>query len=272
MKIKQITEKRIILILPSKIRYLGLSLIIFGILIFILLSIFNNYQISFVPDSKLRFIISNLSLWTVLGLIFICEIPSIIYFFIIRNNYTGFGHVLLLVINFLVYIGSYSSIFMFSPILVTGIYFITHFKSVNIDSDFTFRERILLLFATRKTIPLQEIREIILKYHNEFKILGTPETPHTYRLKLFLLEKDPGFEDVPIADADEKDSLNFFRPHTLRKKLFSKPVLIDSSFFNYKNHEMVKFNRLIEALLTITKFSRVEEISKNNEITIRFSK
>ena len=82
------------------------------------------------------------------------------------------------------------------------------------------------------------------------------------------MEKDPGFEDEVIADGDEKDTLEFFRPQTLRKKLISKPFLINSSFLNFRGDEMVKNTQLVEELLKLTEFSKSEEIIKGN-ITIR---
>lgn len=272
MKINQITENSITLTLPKKIRYLGFSLIIIGIMVSIFLLIINNYQISPINNPDFGILILNLSLWGVTVPFLILEIPSMIYFFGIRNRVTAFGYVLLIILNITVFVATYSSIFSFSPVFVTGIYFITHFKTIQIDktkAGIEFRERVLFLFHTRSTIPIEEIREIVLEYRYGLDYMGNQ---HRYRIKLYLLEKDPGFEDVPIAAEEEKDSPQFFRPHTLRKTLISKPVLIDSSYFGFGGKDMGRINQILKTISQLFEFNFSEEIDKDNLKIIKYRK
>lgn len=272
MKIIQLTENSITLTLPKKIRYLGLSFIIFGITISIILLIINNYQIAPIINPDLRILILNLSLWGVIIPFLFLEIPHIIYFLNIRNSYTAFGHFLLIILNIIVVFGTFSSIFSFSPVFFTGIYFITHFKTIQIDktkSTIAFWERIFFLFHTSTTIPFTEIREIVLEYRHSLDSMGNE---HRYRIKLYLLENDPGFEDVPIAAEEEKESPEFFRPHTLRKTLISKPILIDASYFGFHGKDLGKINQVLKVSAQLLEFSFSEEIEKDNLKVIKYSK
>lgn len=275
MKIKQITEDNIILTLPLVQRYLGVLLLICGILIPVSLFFINNNQVFLDSGSNLGTLIFNLSLGSFIGFIFIFQIPNIIYFFAMQNILTGIGHILLFILNTVAFIGTYSSIFSFLPILVSGIYLILHFKSIIVDKStavFTFQERILALFYSKKTIPFAEIKEIRLQYRNGLGFLTGKGVQHRYRLRLYFLEIDPGFENVSITGEEEEQSSEFFRPITLRKKLLSQSALIDSSFFNVKSYQMRKLERIIRELLRLTNFSLQEEIKKDHGIIICYRK
>ncbi|NVM54582.1 MAG: hypothetical protein HWN66_12835 [Candidatus Helarchaeota archaeon] len=275
MKIKQITERNIKLTLPTKVRYLGLIFTIIGIIIPIYLFILNDNKIYVPIESNLNSLIWSLGLSGLLGYIIGFEVPSIYYFFRIRNSITFYGHILLLVLNIMVYIGTYSLIFAFSPFLITGIYFLTHSKMISLDgikATLEFHERIFLFFISRNSIPFSEIKEFVLEYAEGLGFLNRGGKPHRYRIQLYLLETDPGFEDEPIAVEDEEDSLEFFRPQTLRKTLISKPILIDSSLINYNNDEMVKLNQLIKEIMRLTEFSYTEETIKNKKHVFKLRK
>ncbi|MHA1132102.1 MAG: hypothetical protein ACTSRC_05725 [Candidatus Helarchaeota archaeon] len=265
---KQITENRITLVLPYKIRLTGLFLIILGIIIPVLLYFNNGYQTILVTGSLLKSIISNASFFLFLSYLIILEIPSIYYFFSSHNMNTAYGHILLVFLNLTAYIGTTASIFSFAPVLITGIYFITHFKNIRIDNlteTIHFQERILLLFFTHKQIPFSELKEIILEYK-------VSRNSHQYGIQLYILEKDPGFEDVPLNVEAEKDSLEFFRPQTLRKTLLSKPFLLDSSYFNFRGYEMKKFDEVLKNILIMTRFVRRDEIKKGNRTINKYRK
>lgn len=271
MRIKQRTENGIILALPMKQRYLGVLFTLLGILIPIVLYFANSFQTTFLLNLEFGRYFFYISLGSLLSLIFVFELPSIVYFFSIHNKITGFGHIILLILNVTVYLGTYSSIFAFSPVLIIGIYLLSHVKTIHFKKDkahLSYFERIFLIFIAKTVIPFSEIEEIVLEYKIGKNFLRKGKDQHQYRIKLYLTEKDPGFEDEVIADGDEKDTLEFFRPQTLRKKLISKPFLINSSFLNFKGEEMVKNNQLLKKLLKLTEFSKSEEIIKGN-ITIR---
>ncbi|MFX1294744.1 MAG: hypothetical protein ACFFD2_07815 [Promethearchaeota archaeon] len=275
MKIKQITDKSIILTLPRKVRYLGLFLILLGVLLLISLYIINNYLIFFSYGSNLQALVLTLSLGYLLGYIFILEIPSIYYFYLIHNSITGYGHILLLILNITAYIATYSSIFSFSPILITGIYFLTHFKTITTDKSkdiFNFQERIFFFFYVKKIIPISEVKELKLEYNLGLKFSSKIGDQHKYYIKFYLFEIDPGFKDIPISVEDEEESLEFFRPQTLRKTLISKPTLIDSSFLNFNNYEMEKFNKIIKEFLRLTELSHTEEIINDKKTIVKFRK
>ena len=275
MRIKQVTDNSIILILPRKQRYLGLVLTILGISLPIFLYLLNNYQLVFPNGSELESLVFYWSLGYFLGHIFIFGIPWIYYFFSIRNIITGFGHILLLALNITAYLGTFSSIFVFLPILITGIYFLTHFRTLEIEKTqrhFHFHDRIFLLFYFRSKIPFLEINEITFEYKNGLEFVSRGTSPHNYNIKLSFSEKDPGFEDDPIYVEEEKDSLEFYRPQTLRQTLISKPTLIDSSFLNFNNYEMLKFNKLIKELLRITEFTQSEKIVEGKKTIQKYQR
>ncbi len=273
MKIKQLTENRIILTLPMKQRYLGLLMTVLGIFIPVALYIFNGFQINFILNIEFGGLIFYTSLGSLLSLIIIFEIPSILYFLSVHNKITGFGHIVLLIINIIAYIGTYSSIFAFSPILLVGLYLLVHFKTIDFNKDkanISYFERIFLLFVSKSVIPFSEIKEIVLEHKIGLGFLTKGKNPHQYGIKIYLLEKDPGFEDAIIADEEEKDALEFYRPQTLRKTLISKPFLLNSSLINFKGREMVKTNRLLEGLLRLIEFSKSEETVKDSIIIKKF--
>jgi len=131
---------------------------VLGTIIPICLWVINNYQINLPSSSHLQSLIFNLSIICFLGYLIILEVPSIIYFLSIRNTMTGFGHILLLCLNLILYIGVKSSIFAFAVFFIVGLYLLTHFKTLMVNKAnkiFHFHERILLLFFS-----------IILKLHN----------------------------------------------------------------------------------------------------------
>ena len=274
MRIIRITESSITLNLPKEQRILGLSLIIVGILVPIFLFFLNDYQISLSNDLALKLFIQNLSFWSFLGGFFAFGILSIYYFLVIRNLFTGLGHILLLILNITAFITTYSSIYAFSPFLITGVYFLTHFKSLiceKTESALIISERIFLIFHRQISIPFNEIKELKLEYRVGSRFLKRTKTPHRYRIALYLFEKDPGFEDLPISLVDEKDSLEYFRPQTLRKTLLSKPFLINSSLFNLKDRDMVQMNRFLEELSRLTGIFFAEENILGNTHLIKYN-
>ncbi len=275
MEITSDTPEKLVLKIPRKNRYVGLLLMVLGILLSIILMILNNYQIYFTSNEYFKSIIFNSSLSYLLAYIFLIEIPCICYLLSIKNLYTSIGHILLLLINITGYIATSSSILAFSPVFITGFYYFTHFKSIIVDkekSNFKFQERLFLIFYRSKIIPFSEIEEFTFEYKIKQGFLNKKEIKHQYCLKLYLFERDPGFEDIPLKVEDEVDSPNFFRPHTLRKTLLQHPTLIDSSFFNFKNNELKKFEKIINKLLQFTGFHRVEEIKKDRQTIIKFRK
>ena len=130
MRIIQNTESSITLILPKKQRIVGFCLTIVGVLIPILLYILNDKQISLSYNLALKGFIQSLSFWCFLGGFLTLGVLGICYFFLIRNHFTCLGHILLLILNSSTLIITYSSIYAFSPFLITGIYFLIHFKSI----------------------------------------------------------------------------------------------------------------------------------------------
>jgi hypothetical protein len=262
MKISQITEGSITLNLPQKQRILGLFLLISGLLVPILFYFLNNYQIFLYNSLGLKSLIQNLSLGSFLGGFVLLGLLIISYFFTIRDNFTALGHIMLLILNTTAFIATYSSIYTFSPVLLTGLYFITHFKVIKCEkaaSRFILSERIFLIFHTQISIPFNEIQKFSLGFRECAGFLRRSKPPHQYRMTLDLFEKDPGFEEVPITVENEKASPEFFRPQTLRKTLISKPVLINSSLLNLKDQDLVQMRRLVEAMSRLMDFSLVEE-------------
>ena len=273
MRIIQNTESSITLILPKKQRIVGFCLTIVGVLIPILLYILNDKQISLSYNLALKGFIQSLSFWCFLGGFLTLGVLGICYFFLIRNHFTCLGHILLLILNSSTLIITYSSIYAFSPFLITGIYFLIHFKSIRCekaDSSISISERIFLLFHTQISIPFNEIKELTLEYRVGLGFLKRNKPPHRYRITLYLFEKDPGFEDLPFSSEDEKESVEFFRPQTLRKSLLSKPVLINSSLFNLKDREMVQMTQLIQELSRFIGFFYPEEIVKGKRKLIEY--
>lgn len=262
MRISQITEGSVTLTLPKKQRILGTTLLIIGVIIPIVLYPLNNYQISLSNSLGLKSIIQNFSLGTFLGGFLSLELVGVSYFFIIRNNFTALGHIILLILNTTAYIAAYSSVYIFSPVLLTGFYFLTHFKSIKCEKAayrFNLSERIFLIFHIQISIPFSEIQKISLAFREHPGGLRRNNLPHQFRITLDLFEKDPGFEDLPITSENENASLEFFRPQTLRKTLISKPVLINSSLINLKDQDLIQIKRLIEEMSRLMDFSLAEE-------------
>ncbi|MDD1777451.1 MAG: hypothetical protein LUQ65_04720, partial [Candidatus Helarchaeota archaeon] len=161
MRISQITEGSITLTLPKKQRILGTTLLIIGGIIPIVLYLLNNYQISLFDSLGLKSFIQSFSLGTFLGGFVSLELLGVFYFFVIRNNFTALGHIVLLILNTTFYIATYSSIYTFSPVFLTGLYFLTHFKAIKCEkSDLHFKlsERIFLIFHSQISIPFNEIQ------------------------------------------------------------------------------------------------------------------
>jgi hypothetical protein len=262
MRISQITEGSITLKLPKKTRILGGTLLIIGVIIPIVLYLLNNYQISLSNSLGLKSIIQSFSLGSFLGGFVSLELLGVSYFFIIRNNSTALGHILLLLLNSTAFIATYSSVFTFSPVLITGLYFLTHFKAIQCEksaSRVNLSERIFLIFHTQMSIPFNEIQKFSLEFREHFGFLRKNKFSHQFQMTLALFEKDPGFEDVPITVENEKASPEFFRPQTLRKRLISKPVLINSSLFNLKDQDLIQIKQLVEAMSRLMDFSLTEE-------------
>ncbi|HUY00440.1 MAG TPA: hypothetical protein VMV49_12840 [Candidatus Deferrimicrobium sp.] len=270
MKIKQVTEKNITLTLPSKQRYLGFIFVILGLLIPLLIYIFNGHQIILVIGSPLATILLKISIASFLGYLFI-QIASIYYFFSIRNNMTAYGQIILLGLNIVGYIALYSTIFLFSSFIITGIYLLTHFKTLNFDkttSLISYHERIFALFYTSNTIPFSEINEIVVEYKPRLGFRQKKGNLH--RVRLYFLEKDPGIADIPTDDEKEIDTVLLYQPQILRKTLIHKPFLIDSCFFNFKGYEMTRISQLLEQLIPLIGFSWYADNIQNNIIEKKF--
>jgi hypothetical protein len=273
MKISQISESSITLNLPKKQRILGFILLIVGFIIPILLYFLNNYQISLSTSLGLKSLIQSLSFWSFLGGFVILGLLGVYYFLTIRNSFTALGHIMLLIINTIAYIASYSSIYTFSPVLITGLYFLTHFKSITCEKSglrFKLSERIFFIFHTQISIPFNEIQKFTLDYRGGFRLLKRSKTPHQFRLILHLFEKDPGFGDTPVTLEPEKDSLEFFRPQTLRNTLISNPFLINSSLFNWKDKDLIQMRRLAEQMSRLMDFSLAEEKVLGNKKVMEY--
>ncbi len=270
MRLREQTTKDIILKLPLKVRLLGIFLIILGILNPIILYFLNNSQILLKIGSTLHFIVFSLSLTCFLILIFI-QTVYLFYFFRIHNVNTSYGHVVLLILNVISFFGSINSIFLFLPIFITGFYLLTHFKTLQVSKNeemIHYSERFFVLFYTYKSIPFSEINHIQLEYKTGLKFLSKSKELHKFYIKLFLFEKDPGYENIPINIEEEQDSFEFFRPQTLRQTLILRPFLIDSSYFNFKDHEFMKLDQLINKLLVMMGYTKSEELKIDRKTTI----
>ncbi len=271
MRIKDSSEQGIHLTLPTKVKYIGLFLTTFGVLIPIFLYYSNDSQIIISPGFPSGSLIINSSLIFLLSYLISLQIPSIYYFFSLHNTMTAYGHILLAFLNVIVYIGTKSSIFSFSPILICGIYLLTHFKTIAINKSeetIHFQERIFLLFFVRKKIPFSELKEMVLQYKIGLNFLERASDSHQYGIQLYVLERDPGFEEIPLNLEAEKDSLEFFRPHTLRQTLISNPMLIDSSCINIQGRRKEKLNEIIDTIIKLIGFSNIQEIKKDKKTQI----
>jgi len=274
MRINQSTESSITLNLPKKQRIIGSCLTFIGVLISILLYFLNNKQISLLSNQTLMELIQNLSFWGCLGGVFTFGVLFISYSLFIHNYFTALGHILLLILNSTTFILSYSSIYTFSPLLITGIYLLTHFKAIRCekaDSSIAISERIFLLFHTQIFIPFNEIKQMILQYRVGLGFLKRNKLPHRYQIMLSLFEKDPGFEDLPFGLDTEKESIEFFRPQTLRKTLISKPVLINSNLLNFRDRGMIQMNRFLEEFSRLTGFTLTEENILGNRHLLKYT-
>ena len=264
MRIEEITDNKIILMLPKKQRFFGLILLILGFLIPIFLYFWNSFQLIIINDSNAKFLILILGLTTFLIYLLVFQIPSLYYFHSIQNNSSLLGHLLLLVLNIVGYVAGHSSIFLFIPILITGIYLLLHFNSVRISRDssvIVFHERVIALFVSDISIPFAEVDEIVLE--SKYKTIFFKKEPFHFSTRLYLFEKDPGFEDTPITDAEEADSSVFFRPQTLRRTLIQKPHLLLTCFLDFRGAQMKKIKNLLEKLVYLIEFSLVDDIKND---------
>lgn len=267
MRIEKLTKDQMLLTLPRIQRYLAFVNIVMGLLAMIVLYIFNGSQIELSKGSLPWVLILSLGSTGFICYVLLLEGPSIVYFFAIRNKVTGYGHILLLILNAIVYISTYLTIYALMYWITSGLYLILHKKTIIVDKNekqLVYQERIFFYF-TKMMIPFTEFDKIIVETQCGNGILNRIAQSKKFLVQLTLLEKDPGFITELITCEEESEIENFFRPQTLRKTLTSLPFLIDSSFLNFKGRDLLRINMICQKLVAMVGFKLIEEIKEGNK-------